>query len=438
MVYVTSWANLRIIYNSCYKTRMITQNIYYDILLVCGILIISYSFNWISKITKVPSVLLLILLGVGCQYALKEFNIALGSRMFIIFQLLGIAGLIMIVLEAALDLKLTKDKNRLIIKALFVAFITIVTTCISLSFIIRYFLKYDFYISLIYAIPLSIMSSAVIIPAVNRLSDRKREFMIYESTFSDILGIMMFYFTVGANEKATPGLIAGEVVLNIGITTGISILISYFLILIFQKFKKSVRLFLLISILVALYTIGKIFDFYSLIVILVFGLVLNNYKVFFSGKLKKLIDHTILTKINEEFHLITRESAFIVRTFYFVVFGITLNLISILNPDTAIISLSLVGAIYVIRFICLRPSSSSIFPELFIAPRGLITVLLFFVIPEKYMQNTFNSGILLYIILFTGLVMAVGMAFYKNEPEDVAELHFDDLTELDKEVKKND
>ena len=50
----------------------------------------------------------------------------------------------------------------------------------------------DFETSLLFTIPLSVLSSAIIIPSLEGLSEYKKEFMIYESTFSDILGIVAF------------------------------------------------------------------------------------------------------------------------------------------------------------------------------------------------------------------------------------------------------
>ncbi|MDZ4714799.1 MAG: cation:proton antiporter [Cytophagales bacterium] len=413
---------------------MITHNIYYDIILICGVIIISYSLGHISKLTKIPSVLLLIIFGVLLQFVMQEFNIALTSRIFQILQLLGIIGLIMIVLEAALDLKLTAEKRPLILRAFCVAFIALVGSSLILAYLISYFLGYTFYISLIYAIPLSIMSSAIIIPSISRLQPAKKEFMIYESTFSDILGIMLFYFTIGTNENATTLSIVREVGFNIAITVALSVILSYLLVLIFQKVQQSAHLFLLISVLISLYAVGKIFHLSSLIVILVFGLMLGNYALFFSGRLKKLVDVDILNKINKDFHLVTLESAFVVRTFFFVVFGMTLDLGSLLNIQTAFISVSLIAALYVVRVMSLRFFVKQLNPKWFIAPRGLITVLLFFAIPEVYVQETFSSGILLYAILLTGVVMTLGMILYKNEAEDVPELLFDSLQSLDQEL----
>jgi len=151
----------------------------------------------IAKYTKIPSVLLLIVLGVGIQFLLKELNISLGDNVFSLLQLLGIVGLIMIVLEAALDLRLTKDKSALILKAFFIALFALLGSSIAIAWLLHYFLSLSYYTAFIYAIPLSIMSSAIIIPSVNQLSGKKKEFMIYESTFSDILGIMVFYFAIG-------------------------------------------------------------------------------------------------------------------------------------------------------------------------------------------------------------------------------------------------
>lgn len=415
---------------------MISDNPYFDIIAICSIVIVSYVFTMVAKYTKIPSVLLLIVLGVGIQFLFVEFDITLGPRVFDLLQLLGIVGLIMIVLEAALDLKLTKDKRSLIVKSFFIALFALFGSCISIAWLLTYFLEFNFYTAFIYSIPLSIMSSAIIIPSVSQLSGQKKEFMIYESTFSDILGIMVFYFAIGNSASTAPVALLKEVGINVGLTIGLSIFTSYLLVLLFQRITENARLFLLISVLILLYAVGKMFHLSSLIVILVFGLTLSNYKIFFFGKLRRFIDETVLIRINKEFHLVTLESAFVVRTFFFVVFGLTLDLQSLLNINTAIISLCITAALYLVRFICLKPFFKSILPELFIAPRGLITVLLFFAIPPLFIEDNFSSGILLYTILITGTIMTIGMIWKGDEPADVEELQFTDLGQLDEELSQ--
>ena len=54
-------------------------------------------------------------------------------------------------------------------------------------------------------------------------------------------------------------------------------------------------------------------------------------------------------------------------------------------------------------------------PQLFIAPRGLITVLLFYAIPEEAHVPGFEKGILLFIIIATSLIMTFAMIDDKNK-----------------------
>ncbi|WP_020530624.1 cation:proton antiporter [Flexithrix dorotheae] len=415
---------------------MVVDNSYLLVISVCVIIILSYIFNQVAKKTNVPSVLMLIALGVGIKEALKYFNISLGNHVFDILEIIGIVGLIMIVLEAALDLELKKEKAPLIIKSFLVAFFALIVSSGCIAYIIHRVLLYDIFISLLYAVPLSIMSSAIIIPSVGSLVDSKKEFLIYESTFSDILGIMVFYFLLGSTEASGTGSIVVGIVVNILATVVLSVVASYAIVLLFQRMESQVKLFLLIAVLVLLYAVGKMFHLSSLVIILVFGLLLNNYKVFFKGKLKSLLKESALKLVIHELHIVTFETAFIVRTFFFVIFGITLDLLSLLDVQTALISLSIVATLFVIRFLMLKIfGNKSILPELFVAPRGLITILLFFAIPIEFQQESFSSGILLFTILLTSLIMTMGLIFKGRESEYVEELNFTDWEELDKEIK---
>jgi hypothetical protein len=58
----------------------------------------------------------------------------------------------------------------------------------------------------------------------------------------------------------------------------------------------------------------------------------------------------------------------------------------------------------------------NIIPQLWIAPRGLITVLLFFALAESSTQITqFDPGLLLYPILITSIIMMVALISYRGE-----------------------
>jgi len=273
----------------------------------------------------------------------------------------------------------------------------------------------DWYVSFLYSIPLSIMSSAIIIPSVESLIGRKKEFMIYESTFSDVLGIMMFYFFLSAGHQDTSGILAWNIVGNIGLTIAISVISSYLLLFVFQKIPSETKFFLMIAVLVLLYALAKQLHLSSLLIILVFGLVLSNYKIFTGGKLKKFFIPEDLAVIKEDFTMVTMESSFIVRTFFFFIFGLSISINSLFEGRVILISILILAVIFASRFGLARLIiGKNSYPEWQIAPRGLITILLFYGIPADYHIEGFQDfqGILLFVILLTSIIM--GHAMIRN------------------------
>ena len=410
-------------------------NPYLGVIAICVIVIFSYNFNIISRYTNIPSVLLLIGLGIAIKQGLLALNIETGENIDHLLEMVGIVGLIMIVLEATIELELKKEKASLIFKSFFVAFVTLFLTSFLTAYIIYSFIVSDLYIAMLYSVPLSIMSSAIIIPSVSGLIKSKKEFLVYESAFSDILGIMFFYFLLGNAETPTIGGIVLNVSVNIISTMVLAIVVSYLLVWLLQRINTQVKMILLISVLVMLYAIAKILHLSSLIIILIFGLVLNNYHVFFRGKLRSWIREEKLKPVLEDFHLITMEAAFFMRTFFFVIFGISLELTDLLDLNGALISIGIVASIILVRYICLKIFlKKHLVTELFVAPRGLITILLFFSIPAAYQYAGFSPGILLYTILITSVIMAVVLVVKGKETERFEVLNFDDWDELDKEI----
>ena len=396
------------------------MNPYFLIIALAGIIILSFFFNVISEKTNIPSVLMLIGLGMGLKawmtsQGIIDDDLELDS----ILEVLGNVGLVMIVLEAALDLKLERDKRGLILRSFLIALLGIGGSMFALGgFFMYIFPDTSLYTAIIYAIPLSIMSSAIIIPSVGRLIENKREFMVYESTFSDILGIMTFYFMIGADGGAGGGSLILEISLNVLGTIVLSVIVAYVMVYLFQHLQMQVKLFLIIGILMLLFAVGKIFHLSSLLLILTFGLVLNNTDLFFQGRLSKIFDKEKVKPILHDFHTLTLESAFLIRTFFFVIFGLSISISSLYNFEVAINSAVIVAVLYCIRYLLLRVfGKGHMFPEVFIAPRGLITVLLFFVVAknDSFTIENFDTGLLLYPILITSMIMMVALITYRGE-----------------------
>ena len=377
------------------------------------VVILSYFFQVLSRRTNIPSVLLLIGLGIAISQVMKQFGVESIPYEDLILEVLGTVGLIFIVLEAALDLELSKERWPIIWKSMVVALVALVGSSFAIAAFINFMIIDDFFNSLVYAIPLSIMSSAIIIPSVGGLIDEQKEFMVYESTFSDILGIMFFYLLLGNAGTEEVGSVVGNVFSNIGLTILLAIIVVYILTWVIQKMTSEVKLFLTIAILLLIYAVEKIYHLSPLILILAFGLMINNPKLFWFKKIRRFIDLDKVHSLHNEFHLLTLESAFVIRTFFFVIFGVTISIASILSWTVLFYSLIISVILYVVRLVLLYIfQRQHIFPLLYIAPRGLITILLFFQIygayPE-YATGAFDKGILLQVIFITSLLMTFSL-----------------------------
>ena len=387
---------------------------YIQIIIASSIIVLSYLFGKFAEKTNIPAVLLLIVLGIIMKLGLDSMHITLpDSTIQGGLKVLGTIGVIMIVMEAALDLEFNEEKLPLIGRAVLIALLSLLFSIFGIALVLQQFFEMNFTIAMIHSTPLAIMSSAIIIPSIGKLSKLKQEFMVYESAFSDILGIMVFYFLRSMN---TDGVQQASIsfVVSLIVTLVIAIAASYLLIFIFKDLKDHTRLFLLIAILLLLYSTVKVFLhlYGALLIILFFGLALANhqrfFKVFkkdeFEGQKKKEKDPIAI--IEKEFHLITLETAFVVRTFFFVVFGISITLSSLVSLNVFLISIAVLIVLYFVRIVFLRLLyGKDLIPELFIAPRGLITVLLFYQLPIDIKNPGFDQGILLYVIIISSLIM---------------------------------
>ncbi|MEZ4854110.1 hypothetical protein [Flavobacterium sp.] len=79
------------------------------------------------------------------------------------------------------------------------------------------------------------------------------------------------------------------------------------------------------------------------------------------------------------------------------------------------IALGILAVIYIVRAIQLKLFKVKLMPLLFIAPRGLITILLFLSIPEASKIPIVNKALIVQVIVLSALIMMVGLMFNKEE-----------------------
>jgi Kef-type K+ transport system membrane component KefB len=397
------------------------MNVSSELLLIvlCGLIVLSYFFSILSSYIKVPSVLLLLFAGIGFRALAQAYDFYLPIPAEIVNGL-GVVGLIMIVLEAGLDLELSKDKVSLIRNSFFAALLILIFSAALLTGVLYYWLHEDVTKCIIYALPLSIMSSSIVLPSIHHLTKSKKEFLVYEASFSDIIGILLFnYFAAGEILSLHS---VGNFSLSIVISVIASLVISFFLFLLLAKTKLNVKFFLVFALLILIYLGGKMLHLPSLLIILAFGLMINNWEKIKFGKRKPLLAHAEVVNIRQFLHSITAESSFLIRTFFFVLFGFSIDLKFISDTEVILVGSLIVLALFLVRFLYLRFFlKAKLFPEVFLIPRGLVTIVLFYKIPSNMKLSTFDDDILFFIILATGVIMSLGMIFYKKTNEEVVE-----------------
>ncbi len=389
---------------------MTTYNI---LILLSGLVIFSYLFDMISKSTKIPSVLLLLVLGIGLKQIVNYFGFETFDFLKIL-PTLGTMGLILIVFEGALDLKYDDEKNKLIRKTFFSAVIILLVTAAAITLLLHELTSYSYRLCFINAIPFSIISSAIAIPSVSSISKKHKEFVIYETSFSDISGIILFNFAMSNesyNAKAFVNL--GLELVLITIFAAISCLLLLYLI---GKINHHIKFFLIISILVLVYAIGQTFHLSALIIVLAFGLFLNNAEEIQIPFFKKYFIYPNLSKDLVQLRQLSAESAFIIRTFFFVIFGFTIIIEQFQDFTLIQYGIFILTAIYLIRFLYLKfVAKESLSPLLFITPRGLISILLFYNLPKELRINGVETGLLFLMILATSVIMSLGLLGAKKE-----------------------
>jgi len=388
------------------------------ILFVFPLLIIfSYLFDAFARKTKFPAVILLMFTGIVVRVIASANGYDELGFLDDLIPVLGTIGLILIVLEGALELDISKEKSVLILKGFFAALIILILNIASLQWVFVQLFQMDPQLATLSAIPLAIISSAVAIPSAASLLNQDREFIVYESTFSDILGIMIFNYAIRQFEAqqdligATP---LGSLFLQILGVVVISLAITYVLYRLIRQIHHHVKFFLILALLILVYAFGKLFHLPALVTIFIFGIFLSNVKSLLPNFLKTYLDLDQTEKELHEFHILTAESTFIVRTFFFLFFGFSIQLTDFNSPKPLLYGILIIAIIMILRYLYFTVTTLKFKPSslVYMSPRGFISILLFIQLKEVSFIDLRNSPIdervLLFVILSSMLIMLIG------------------------------
>lgn len=404
------------------------MNTLYILFVLPLLIIFSYLFDAFSRKTKFPSVILLMATGIIFRVFISFSGYDNFAFLDNLIPVLGTVGLILIVLEGAIELEINRKKMPLILKGFIAALVILIANIFVLQWVFENIFGIQNTIAMLFAIPLSIISSAVAIPSASSLIDKEREFIIYESTFSDILGIMIFNYAIRQFESKQD-LVGVEPLISLllqilGVIV-ISLLITYVLFRLMQQIDHNVKFFLILALLILVYAFGKLLHLPALVTIFIFGIFMSNVKSLLPRFLRNYLDLDATRKEIQEFHVLTAESTFLVRTFFFLFFGFSIQLSDFKSIIPFFYGLIIFLIMFLIRYMYITITSLKIKPSplVYMSPRGLISILLFIQLKDVSFisldGSLIDERVLLIVILSSMLVMLLGTMKKQEVTEEV-------------------
>lgn len=386
------------------------------ILAVSALLVFAYLLDILGRRHRLPSVVLLVVTGMIARQLMDRTGLHL-AWVDPLVPIIGTLGLILIVLEGALDLSLRRDRAAMIGRAVASAALGFAIFVAAFAALFHLWLALDPAQATLAAIPFAVISSAVAIPSAAGLDPASREFVVYESAVSDIVGVLVFYAWLGA--RGDVGDFAGDLFGGGLVSLLAAVVAAIGLIYLINRVDGHVRFLPLLAGLVLLYALGKSAHLSPLILVLVCGLLLNNHRLLDSLPPLRTLVREGYEDTLAEFKGLVAELTFAVKSFFFLMLGYWTDVQHMTEWQAWAVAGVVVALIYPVRHAVLRLLGQADAARLtWLAPRGLITVLLFLAAMDTGTLGPFPFGAVMLVVLVTAAT--TGLAHRERRPAPTA------------------
>ncbi len=325
--------------------------------MVGGIIVAGFLGNLLFRFAKIPSVLLLMVIGILLG---PVFHIVQSDLLFDFAPYFGTVALIIILFEGGLDLEI-ETVVRQFGKAILLTILVFLLTFVAVTAIGSLVIGLPLLQSLMLGAIVGGTSPAIIIPVVSKLNVRNhvKTLLSLEPALADVLIIVAVVICIGIfqTQSADPVGIVVDIVQSFTVAIGIAVVMG----VVWARFiaslsGESLSYMLTLGFLFLLYFIVEHFKGSGAIAVLFFGVVLANMGTIaqrFRGPLHKLLGIRVDAAkyaLDAFVHNITIELSFLVRTFFFVFLGLLFSfdtLTSTVGLHIAVI----VGACLLARFV---------------------------------------------------------------------------------------
>jgi potassium/hydrogen antiporter len=381
------------------------------ILLLVGTLIFAaHFFEWLFDFSKIPNVLLLmlvgLLLGPWLGLVTPEFFGQAGA-------LFSVVVLAIMLFDGGTELRLDvmRESWRGTISLVLVSFFV---TMLAVGYLLQWLTDLGPLLSFMLAAVVSGTSSAIVIPLIEQLQidQRARAILLLESASSDVLSIVITIALLTAYELgrfSVPTVAVGVIISFVGaaIVGGSAGFVWSLLLNKVRHMQNSI--FSTPAFVFILFGVSESLGFSGPIAALAFGIALGNIS-FFKLYLERrhVLWHTLLhpVTISERERSFFSELVFLLQTFFFVFVGLS---ISLTNTTAVMVGLILVVMMFILRLPVVRWSTSTALPAFdrsvmaAMVPKGLAAA----VLATLIVQRGIPGGLFIQDISYTVILFSV-------------------------------
>ena len=367
-----------------------------------ALLILAVVANRLSRLTRVPDIMVLLLLGVALGPITHWIH---PSAFQHTIGVLGMLALILILFEGGLELRL-REVIRNLPGALLLSAVCFALTMFLIAAVTHILLHFSWIDSLLIGAALGSTSGSVVLPALQQMDvpNYLKVTLTLEASLGEILAVLTVgaLVTISGTEALFSGLVVGfshHVTVDLVIGVGVGFLWrQLFPYLAEQQFANALNL----GVVFAVFSVCRLLGGSGLLAELIFGLTLAN-----------LPRSPHVTRQGARMMAFHAEFTFLVRSFFFVLLGVMAQLVGrkYVIPIIAIIVALLIGriaAVYATRW-TIRGSSPADNELLFLMlPRGLITaVLALQIVSARGADFSFLPSVAFTVVLVTNIFVVV-------------------------------
>jgi potassium/hydrogen antiporter len=371
--------------------------------LPAALLVLAVAANRLSKLTRVPDIIVLLLIGITLGPILHWVNPAHFEG---VIRFLGTLALILILFEGGLELRL-RQALRYFPAGLLLVVLSFGLSLALIALMGHWLLHLEWTDCLLLGAALGCTSGTIVIPALQQINtpDPVKITLTIEASLGEVIAVLLVGSLLKANDQGSLiGGLASDFSRHIAVSLLLGFIIGALWSRLWPKIAGSPNSNILnLGVVLGVYALGDFFHGSGLLTVLIFGVTLAN-----------LPRTPHMTRQGARMMAFHAEFSFLVRSFFFVLLGVVAQFVSrkYLLPIVGILAalllaryVAMIGSRWVVKDVT-REQTELLF---WMLPRGLVTaVLALAIVEQRGAVFNFLPSLAFTVVLVTNLFIVWG------------------------------